>query len=171
MAVPSPPPERRIPLAVVLAPNRTLGYYPVKASMKKSSLGVKLSVSVGFFMSGGALYWLVTSPPRPHELLFRIGYVSAVFCVLAVLSFCWAAFVADLALQRGWSPRTCIKAGGPLCILVIVWGFVDSRFWLVAPLVGLINLLTGFFARRIAYPDLTAEEAAAPEPPLSLFQK
>jgi hypothetical protein len=171
MAVPSPPPERRIPVAVVLAPNRTLGYYPVKASMIKSSLGVKLSVSVGFFMSGGALYWLVTSPPRPHELLFRIGYVSAVFCVLAVLSFCWAAFVADLALQRGWSPRTCIKAGGPLCILVIVWGFVDSRFWLVAPLVGLINLLTGFFARRIAYPDLTAEEAAAPEPPLSLFQK
>ena len=122
-------------------------------------------------MSAGALYWLVASPPRPRELLFRIGYVSAVFCVLAVLSFCWAAFVADLALQRGWSPRTCIKAGGPLCILVIVWGFVDSRFWLVAPLVGLINLLAGFFARRIAYPDLTAEEAAAPEPPLSLFQK
>ena len=139
--------------------------------MIKSSLGVKLAVSVGFFMSGGALYWLVASPPRPHELLFRIGYVSAVFCALAVLSFCWAAFVADLALKRGWSPRTCIRAGVPLCILVLVWGFVDSRFWLVAPLVGLINLLAGFFARRIAYPDLTDEEAAAPEPPLSLFQK
>ena len=139
--------------------------------MKEPSIGTKLVVASGFFMSAGALYWLVASPPRPHELLFRIGYVSAVFCVLAVLSFCWAAFVADLALQRGWSSRTCIKAGGPLCILVIVWGFVDSRFWLVAPLVGLINLLAGFFARRIAYPDLTAEEAAAPEPPLSLFQK
>jgi hypothetical protein len=139
--------------------------------MKEPSIGVKLAVIAGFFMSGGALYWLVASPPRPREILFRIGYVSAVFCALAVLSFCWAALVADLALRRGWSPRTCIRAGVPLCILVILWGAVDSRFWLLAPLVGLINILAGFFARRIAYPDLTHEEAAAPEPPLSLFQK
>jgi hypothetical protein len=139
--------------------------------MKEPSIGVKLAVFAGFFMSGGALYWLVASPPRTREILFRIGYVSAVFCALAVLSFCWAAFVADLALKRGWSPRTCIRAGVPLCILVILWGAVDSRFWLLAPLVGLINILAGFFARRIAYPNLTHEEAAAPEPPLSLFQK
>jgi hypothetical protein len=139
--------------------------------MKEPSIGTKLVVASGFFMSAGALYWLVASPPRPRELLFRIGYVSAVFCAVAVLSFCWAAFVADLALKRGWSPRTCIKAGVPLCILVLVWGFVDSRFWLLVPLVGLINLLAGFFARRIAYPNLTDEEAAAPESPLSLFQK
>jgi len=139
--------------------------------MKEPSIGTKLVVASGFFMSAGALYWLVASPPRPRELLFRIGYVSAVFCAVAVLSFCWAAFVADLALKRGWSPRTCIKAGVPLCILVLVWGLVDSRFWLLVPLVGLINLLAGFFARRIAYPNLTDEEAAAPESPLSLFQK
>jgi hypothetical protein len=139
--------------------------------MKEPSIGVKLAVFAGFLMSGGALYWLVASPPRPREILFRIGYVSAVYCALAVLSFCWAAFVADLALKRGWSPRTCIRAGVPLCILVILWGAVDSRFWLLAPLVGLINILAGFFARRIAYPNLTYEEAAAPETPLSLFQK
>ncbi|HXP71523.1 MAG TPA: hypothetical protein VOA88_19765 [Candidatus Dormibacteraeota bacterium] len=139
--------------------------------MKEPSIGTKLVVASGFFMSAGALYWLVASPPRPRELLFRIGYVSAVFCAVAVLSFCWAAFVADLALKRGWSPRTCIKAGAPLCILVLVWGFADSRFWLLVPLVGLINVVAGFFARRIAYPNLTDEEAAAPEPPLSLFQK
>ena len=139
--------------------------------MKEPSIGTKLVVASGFFMSAGALYWLVASPPRPRELLFRIGYVSAVFCAVAVLSFCWAAFVADLALKRGWSPRTCIKAGVPLCILVLVWGFVDSRFWLLVPLVGLINVVAGFFARRIAYPNLTDEEAAAPESPLSLFQK
>ena len=169
--MPSRPPQHRIPLAVVLAPPGTLSYYPVKVFMKKSSIGVKFAIAAGFFMSGGALYWLVTSPPKPHELLFRIGYVSTVFCVLAVLSFCWAALVADLALKRGWSPRTCIRAGVPLSILVLVWGAVDSRFWLLAPLVGLINILAGFFARRIAYPDLTDEEAAAPEPPLSLFHK
>ncbi len=161
----------RIPSAVLLALPGTLSYYPVKVFMKKLSIGMKFAVASGFFMSGGALYWLVASPPKPHELLFRIGYVSAVFCALAVLSFCWAAFVADLALKRHWSPRTCIRAGVPLSILVLVSGAVDSRFWLVAPLVGLINLLAGFFARRIAYPNLTDEEAAAPEPPLSLFQK
>jgi len=138
--------------------------------VKTSSIGVKFAVAAGFFMSGAALYWLVTSPPKPRELLFRIGYVSAVFCVLAVLNFCWAAFVADLALRRDWSPRTCLRAGIPLGIAMLVWGTVDSRFWLLAPLVGLNNL-AGFFARRLAYPDLTDEEAAAPEPPLSLFQK
>ncbi|MFY9730931.1 MAG: hypothetical protein WB723_03825 [Candidatus Acidiferrales bacterium] len=160
----------RIPSAVVLALPGTLSYYPVKVFMKKLSIGMKFAVALGFFMSGAALYWLVTPPPKPRELLFRIGYVSTVFCVLAVLSFCWAAFVADLALKRDWSPRTCLRAGIPLGIAMLVWGAVDSRFWLLAPLAGLTNL-AGFFARRIAYPDLTDEEAAAPEPPLSLFQK
>ena len=84
--------------------------------------------------SAYAVYWLVASPPRPHELLFRIGYVSAVFCAIAVLGFCWAAFVAHLALKRGWSPRTCIKAGWPFIPLALIAYVTGSQFWRVAGL-------------------------------------
>jgi hypothetical protein len=168
--VPSRPPQRRIPLAVTLAPKRNSGYCPVKASMKKSSLGVKLSVSVGFFMSAGALYWLVASPPRPHELLFHIGYVSAVFCALAVLSFCWAAFVADLALKRHWSSRTCLRAGWPFIPLALIACVAGSQFWRAAALLAANAVFVGLLCRRLVYPHLTDEEATA-EPPLSLVQK
>jgi hypothetical protein len=139
--------------------------------MFKLSTFDRLLTVLGFLMACGALYWLLTTHHRYPEFLPRVGYVSAVFCALLVLSFCWATVVADLALKKGWSPRTCIKAGVPLGLLVLVWAAFDSRFWLLAPLVGLINSFAGFFARRFAYPDLTDEQAAAPEPPLTLFQK
>jgi hypothetical protein len=104
-------------------------------------------------------------------MLLRIGYVSAVFCALTVLSFCWAAFAADLAMKRNWSPRTCLRAGIPLSLFGFFSLLIDPRFWPLACLFGTINVSVAFFARRLAYPDMTDEEAAAPEPPLSLFQK
>jgi hypothetical protein len=139
--------------------------------MKEPSIGVKLAVAAGFIMSGGALYWLVKSPPRPREILFRVGWVSAVFCALAVLSFCWAVFVADIAVKRDWSSRTCVRAGIPLSLLGFFLAILDSRFWPLACMMGTINMAVAFFARRLAYPHMTDEQAAAPEPPLSLFQK
>jgi hypothetical protein len=139
--------------------------------MKEPSIGTKLVVAAGFFTSGGALYWLVASPPSPRELLFRIGYVSAVFCAIAVLGFCWAAFVAHLALKRGWSPRTCIKAGWPFIPLALIAYVSGSQFWRVAGLLAASASFIGFLCLRLVYPHVTAEEAAGPEPPLSLFQK
>ena len=159
-----------IPLAVMLAPKSNLGYCPVKASMKESSFGVKLAISVGFFMSAGALYWLVASPPRSHELLFRIGYASAVVCALAVLSFCWAAFVADLALKRHWSPPTCLRAGWPFILLALIACVAGSQFWRAAALLAANAVFVGLLCRRLVYPHLTDEEATA-DPPLRLVQK
>jgi len=158
-------------IAVVLAPHATLSYYPIKVSMKEPSIGMKLAVAAGFFTSGGALYWLAASPPKSRELLFRIGYVSAVFCAFAVLGFCWAAFIAHLALKRGWSPRTCMRAGWPFIPLALIACVSDFPSWRVAGLFAASASFVGFLCLRLVYPHVTAEEAAAPEPPLSLFQK
>jgi hypothetical protein len=50
--------------------------------------------------------------------------------------------------------------------------FADEVHFLsvTAPVLGFCSF-AGFLCRRLAYPELTDEEAFAPEPLLSLFQK
>lgn len=130
-----------------------------------------LGVVSGFLVSGSALAWLSSVNHSYHDLPSRIGFLSALICALGVLIFCYAASAAYLARKFDWSPRTCMKAGFPLLILGLLICVFDSRFWPVAVMICTNNLTAGFLCRRLAYPDMTDEQAAAPEPPIRLFRK
>jgi hypothetical protein len=49
--------------------------------------------------------------------------------------------------------------------------FTDPPFRAAGPFLFSLVTVAGYITRRLAYPELTDEEATAPPPPLSLFPK
>ncbi|MGA9883440.1 MAG: hypothetical protein WBQ34_06960 [Candidatus Acidiferrales bacterium] len=144
--------------------------------MFQSPRSRKVGTVAALVISWSAVYWLYSLlPPLKHDILFRIGFLSATMCALGGLTFFWGVLLSHIARHRKWSPRTCHKAG--LSILVPFAGlcFAVSRdqFFVILEFEGAVCLATfvGYVCRKLAYPGLTDDEAYAPEPPLTLFPK
>jgi len=143
--------------------------------MTGQSITSKVLLVAGLCFSFGAGLWLLSSIVRPGEILPRLGFVSALICAFAVLVFCWAALLSSVARKLRWPPRARIFY---LAGLSIVAPFL-ALFLLAAPrtrlpvfnLVCVMPVITGYLCRKMTYPELTDEEATAPEPPLSFFPK
>ena len=138
--------------------------------MKKLSVSGTILVVLGLVASFGSLLWLLSFQPHSWQILAKLGLLSAIFCSLGMMVLCWGASVALLASWRNWSPRTCYLAGAfslvlPAAFLMLLGGPRFSAL-LVAPLP-----LAGLVCRKLAYPELTDEQARALEPPLSLFPR
>jgi hypothetical protein len=142
--------------------------------MSEPTIWKKLGVAAGLLLSFSALAWLLWSPTRPPEILPRVGFVSALFCSLGVLVFCWALVLAHVARGRNWSPKKCHLSGVSILAAVLGLSFFASswsrNFGAVA-LVVQLPMITGYLCRKLTYPQLTEEEAHAPEPPLTLFPR
>lgn len=136
--------------------------------MTEPSLNNTISLVAGFWISLSALLWLLTLP-APHDGLPRIGFVSALYCAGIALAFCSAAALAFVMRKRRWPARTCTLAG----VLFGVAGFLFmwKLGWPLGPMFTSWGLIASYIARKLAYPELTAEQVFAPEPPLTLFPK
>jgi hypothetical protein len=126
---------------------------------------------VGIAVSFSGLDWLLFVRSRSYDVLSRLGVAAALLCCLSVLVIAWAVPCASLARRRKWSPRTSYTFGAlsfliPAALLMYLAGPERFAAIMVAPMV-----FCGVLCRRIAYPELTDEEATAPEPPLSLLMK
>jgi hypothetical protein len=132
------------------------------------------AASTGLVFSLTAFHWLTSLPRAEYmSLALRAGFSCAVYCVLAVVVFCWGAILAYVARSRKWAPKTCRLAGlTVLLLLAVEFSKVDE-----ARLAALLNtwifsgLVAGFICQKLTYPDATTDELNAPEPPLSLFPK
>lgn len=139
--------------------------------MTKLSTARMIGAVSGFFVSCFALAWMMSLRSGPRELAPRIGFLSALICILGSLAFCWAASAAYFARKWEWSPRTCIRSGWPLAMFGAAILFTSDRFWRLAGMIVPLAMFAGYICRRLVYPDVTDEQASAPEPPVSLFQK
>jgi len=137
----------------------------------KTTMLRKIFALTGFVVSSFGFFWLGSLPVRSYGILWRFGFIAAVLCTIAVITFCSAALAAFAAHERNWSPQTCRKAGWPFIPLALIAYAAGSQFWRAAGLLAACSLFVGLLCRRLVYPHVTDEEAAAPEPPLSLFQK
>lgn len=132
----------------------------------------KVLIVAWFFVSLSGFLWLVLAPSKPLALLSRLGFVSAVLSAFWSMAFCWALLLAYLVRKRGWSPRVCATAGLPFIISGLVFFLGDTtRSWGISTLLVTQGSLVGYLCRRLAYPEITDQQAAALEPPLSLFSK
>jgi hypothetical protein len=127
-------------------------------------------VASGLLVSFSASAWLLSPPTRPPGILPRLGFVSALFCALAALVFCWAVALSSVARRRNWSREMCYISGA-LSVAVVLLGLAPfagpgAQF---GGLIACLPFFTGYLCRKLTYPELTEEEATAPEPPLSLF--
>jgi hypothetical protein len=136
--------------------------------MQELTLARKVQVLAGFFVSLAALFWLLSLPHRPHDILSRLGFTCAVFCALGALIFSWAALFAHLIHRMKWSARACKWAGLVFLIPAIPFYIVGERW---APLLACSFTAASYICRRIDFPEVSDDEAFGPEPPLSLFSK
>jgi hypothetical protein len=81
---------------------------------------------LGLLFSISGLIWFIVDVLIPDwgQPLERIGSISALFCVLAVLTFCVAFIAAAVVIRRGLHPGVCgiislVIFGIPACLLLI----------------------------------------------------
>jgi hypothetical protein len=139
--------------------------------MKKPSTWRVVGVAAGFCVSLGATAWLQSISPEIYGIGNRIGLISALLCTFGASLYFWAVGFAYAVHELGWSNKACRYAGvafllpGSLLILshprpMTAAGFLLSQMWGV-----------GFLARKIAFPEMSDEEAAAREPLPTMFPK
>lgn len=140
--------------------------------MGKISLSRKIEVVAGLLISSSGFFWLAFFAVRPHEILARIGFVSAVLCAQGSLMFFWAACFAYFVRRWTWSPRACVWAGIFIAIPGVLLIIIDRPHSMaVGTLLVSQAALTGLICKKLAYPSLTDEQGFGPEPPPSLLHK
>ena len=141
--------------------------------MKEPSLTTKILVVAGLLFSTSAVAWLALMPVNLPMVLDRFGFISAFFCAAVTLMFCWGASAAYVARKLNWSPRACYMLGacffgipGLACAF-----FGDPPFSSRGTVLLCLSTFAGIVCRKLAYPELTDDQATAPPPPLTLFPK
>jgi hypothetical protein len=139
--------------------------------MQRPSTGRVIGVAAGVCVSFGALFWLLSVHAGTLEAGDSLGLICAIFCADAALSFCWALGFAYIVRKQNWSYRACRYAG--VCLLVpgSLLFLKHGRAISTANFLLLQIALTSYICRRIAFPEISDEEAAALEPPPTMFPK
>jgi hypothetical protein len=142
-------------------------------SVKEPTSSQKVGVVAGVLVGGSALLWILSLQSRPPDFTGRLGLTSALLCASAVFAIAWAAIVAYAAHTRDWAPRTCYLAGGLSLFLIggLYYFFGDPPFRMAGPFLVALANFAGYFTRKLAYPELTDEQATAVHPPPTMFPK
>lgn len=118
------------------------------------------AVLVGLNASISALIWLLsTSAPQPT--FARLGFISAIYCGLAVTVFCWAAVAAVVVWRLALSPIVFKLAGIPWAVVGVVLLYqhfpdiTHSSTLSVAVMSWPSALYTQNIARWLAYPSMS----------------
>lgn len=133
----------------------------------------KIGAAAALAVSWLALYWLVALAPLNRAILFRVGFACAALCAIGSVTFFWGVCLSYIARWRKWSPRQCHQAGisvvAPLALLCC---FVEqARLLVILDWSALLMMGSGYVCGKLAHPELTDDQAYAPEPPLTLFPK
>ena len=139
--------------------------------MKEPSVTRKIVTIAGTLVSFFACLWLFSLPAPSHEILPRLGFLAAAVGNLGILIYCWSAMLAYIATRRKWSPRVCNMAGISYLLPAILLFCLATRAAYLPGLLVMPMTMAGYLCRRFAYPEMSEEEANAPEPPLTLFPK
>jgi len=115
--------------------------------------------------------WLLYYRHKPAGSLEATGQWCAFVSLLGLFVFCTAISYADKARNANWSPQRCQWL--PACLffqLVALFG-IKSSIWAAVPVLIATGIFTGILCRRLAYPDLRAEETYRAKQELRIFSK
>lgn len=139
--------------------------------MKSPSIGRVIGVAAGFCVSFGATFWLLSINSQILSTANRIGLISALVCTLGATLFFWAVGFAYVVHELNWSHIACRYTGLAFLIPGSLLILSNPRPMSVTGLLLGQGVLASYLARRIAFPELSDEEAAAPEPRPTMFPK
>lgn len=137
--------------------------------MNKSSIARQIGDAFFLLLACSGIVWIASQNVKYFDVPSRVGFVSAAFCITGALAFCWARIGAYFIRKWDLPPRVSFRVGSVLTISGALFWFKGDRFGFLGQMLIFAGLSAGFICRRLAFPDLTDEQASAPEPPLSLF--
>jgi cytochrome bd-type quinol oxidase subunit 2 len=140
--------------------------------MPEPSPARKVLVVAGFLVSLSGASWFLSLPNKPDEIIPRIGFICAGLCALGCTAFCWAAVYAYVVRKLNRSPKFCRWAALPFAVAGFLLFFAQNQHWWSLSSVLLSQAsLTAYICRKIAFPELTDEQASEPVPPINLFSR
>jgi drug/metabolite transporter (DMT)-like permease len=109
----------------------------------------------GLLFSVAGLVWFLTLVPIPRwdQPPERIGAISALYCVSAVLVYCVASICARIVIRHGYGPAACSFVslalfGIPAAILLITQNGI--RAWRAASVLINLAIWSGWLGNRLA---------------------
>jgi hypothetical protein len=143
--------------------------------MKEPTFGDKAAALLGVVGGAAGFVWLTALPEKPptSQIILRFGFIAAFFSCLWLVTLCWAECFAHVARKKNWSPRGCVLAGVPFLVAGVLFFLLGNSqsFYVAGGLLFIQSLFAVGYARRLVFPGLSPEQAAAPMPPPSLFSK
>jgi hypothetical protein len=139
--------------------------------MKKPSTWRVIGVVAGFCVSFGALFWLVSISQEIHGINNRLGLFCAFVCTYSASLFLWAEGFAYLVHVLNWSHRASRFAGMAFFLPGSLLFLSHARPMSTVALLSTQMAGTSYIARKIGFPEMSDEEAAAPEPLPTMFPK
>lgn len=139
--------------------------------MKAPSAGRVIGVAAGLCISFWASFWLLSFISYTHGVMNRIGLLCAFLCSFGLVVFFWAAGSAYVINKLGWSYGACRYAGVAFLLPGSVLFFSHVSALSIANFLTVQIVLSGYICRRMAFPEISDEEAAALEPPPTMFPK
>lgn len=140
--------------------------------MREPHIGEKFRALVELVVTAWVFAWLLALPV-PRVFSTRLYFALAVSIAAGLLIFCWDVFIASVARKQDSMPKTCYLLGGAVVIVpAVIWSlFHDPLFSTRGYVLFGVASILGFICRKLAYPQLTEEQANACEPPMTLFPK
>jgi hypothetical protein len=139
--------------------------------MKAPSTGSAIGVTFGLCVSFAATFSLLSFVSHTSGVMNRVGLLCAFLCSFGLVMFFWAAGSAYVIHNLGWSYRACRYVGFAFLVPGSVLFLSQGRALSVANVLTFQIVLSSDICRRIAFPEMSDEEATAPEPLPTMFPK
>jgi biotin transporter BioY len=138
--------------------------------VKEPSTGRVIGVVVGFCVSFGATFWLLSICSETHGTN-RLGLLSAIVCTFGALLYFWAMGFAYVVHELNWSYRACRYAGCACFVPGSLRFLSHARPRAIMDFLLCQAALASYIARKVGFPEMSDEETAAPEPLPTMFPK
>src|SRR5271156_666294 len=139
--------------------------------MKKPSTGRVIGVAAGFCVSFGATFWLLSIHSEMHGTANRLGSVGALLCTLGALLWFWVLGFVYVIHNRNWSHRAWRYAGIAFVVPASMLFFSQVRPSAIINLLLCLATIAPYLTRKVAFPEMSDEEAAAGETTPPMFPK
>jgi hypothetical protein len=101
----------------------------------------------------------------------RVGLLCVFVCTFGLLLYFWAAGSTYVIHKMGWSYRACRYVGWAFLLPGSALFLSHARAISIANFLTVQIVLSTFICRRIAFPEISDEQALAPEPLPTMFPK
>jgi phage shock protein PspC (stress-responsive transcriptional regulator) len=139
--------------------------------MRTPSTRRVIGVAAGLCVSFCATFSLLSFIRYTPGVMNRVGLLCAFACSIGLLVFFWAAGSAHVIHRMGWSYRSCRYVGFAFLLPGSALFLSHGRALTIANFLTVQIVLSGYICRRIAFPEISDEQAAGPEPLPTMFPK